>query len=302
MTRIPDLERQLVAAARRAERPAARRRRGLRLFAVVAGLVTAGATTAAVAGLLDQGAPVPPARESRFLPDRLGGSEVLALRVPDPAGGPAWGISVQRRGEGAKAVTCASPARIQAGRAGVIGRDGVFRDDGRFHPLAPGASASGTCAGGTRLGWTVLSPMTIAASGYSGDVGDPRVGGCREPAPARTMSRRVRRRLRHVPVCGPDALRVVTLGFAGPAGRRVTYRDRHERRTAHLDGSDSGAYLFVSRVGGGTPSVTVTYEDGTRCPGIPPHDVADVPPACFPPPGVPRADPRRDAAGRPDAP
>jgi hypothetical protein len=301
MTRIPDLERQLVAAARRTERSAARRWRGLPLLALVAGLLTAGVGTAAVAGLLDQGAPVPSALESGNLPDRPGDAEVLPLRVPDPAGGPAWGISVQRLVDGKRVITCASPARVQNGRAGVIGRDGVFHDDGRFHPLAPGASASGSCTGGKRIGWFVLSPMRVPTSGYSGTVGDPRVGGCRENAPRRTVTRRERRRLRHVPVCGPDAMRRVTLGAAGPAGRTVTYRDRHMRRTIRLNRSDSGAYLFVSRVGGGSPDVTVTYEDGTRCPGIPPRDLA-VPPECFPPPGVPRADPGRDAVGPTPAP
>ena len=59
---------------------------------------------------------------------------LLALRVPDPRGGPPWGMRLVRTTRG---LLCAQVGRVVDGELGQLGLDGAFADDGRFHALAP---------------------------------------------------------------------------------------------------------------------------------------------------------------------
>jgi hypothetical protein len=61
-----------------------------------------------------------------------GASRLLSLRVPDPEGGLPWGMRIVRttRGE-----VCVQIGRVDHGQLGELGIDGVFHDDGRFHPM-----------------------------------------------------------------------------------------------------------------------------------------------------------------------
>jgi hypothetical protein len=72
-----------------------------------------------------------------------GGSRLLALRVADPAGGPPWGMRIVRTTRG---LLCVQIGRVEDGRLGVLGIDGQFHDDGRFHPL-PAAALPHTVPG-----------------------------------------------------------------------------------------------------------------------------------------------------------
>jgi hypothetical protein len=155
MSVLPQLERDLLEAAERrlatgsdgagaraGDRPRARlgargARRRLRLLALALVCVLATATIAlAATGVILTGAPVrpegplnPSAGEGVPAP---GASQLLPLRVPDPEGGPPWGMRIVRttRGE-----VCEQIGRIQGGQLGELGIDGVFHDDGRFHPI-----------------------------------------------------------------------------------------------------------------------------------------------------------------------
>jgi hypothetical protein len=60
------------------------------------------------------------------------GSELLALRAPDPAGGLPWGLRIVRS---TRSYLCVQIGRVQDGMLGELGIDGAFYDDGRFHPL-----------------------------------------------------------------------------------------------------------------------------------------------------------------------
>jgi hypothetical protein len=179
MSRLPDLERALFDAAARLEEQASRppaerqdprharrwRRRSTPLLAAAATLLLAGGALAAATGLLSTGDRVPDAPETARSPVApTTGFALASVRAADPDGGPAWGIGIydaiprstksgqtpaaralatQLRDQAA--VTCVVVGRIQAGRLGVVGRDGVFANDGRF--LSPAAQSSGTCAG-----------------------------------------------------------------------------------------------------------------------------------------------------------
>jgi hypothetical protein len=59
---------------------------------------------------------------------------LLALRVPDPRGGPPWGMRLVTTTQG---LLCAQVGRVLHGELGQLGLDGAFHDDGRFHALAP---------------------------------------------------------------------------------------------------------------------------------------------------------------------
>src|SRR3984957_19643495 len=113
------------------------RMRGLRLPLIVFGCLLASATIAlAAGGVILTGAPVSPEEKldpnvGEGVPAR-GASQLLALRVPAPEGGLPWGMRVVHttRGE-----VCVQIGRVENGQLGELGIDGVFHDDGRFHPI-----------------------------------------------------------------------------------------------------------------------------------------------------------------------
>ncbi len=119
-------------------RLAARSRlRRLRMPLIALGCLLTSATIAlAASGVILSGAPVRP--EGRLNPSvgegvpAPGASQLLALRVLDPEGGLPWGMRIVHttRGE-----VCVQIGRIEKGQLGELGIDGVFHDDGRFHPL-----------------------------------------------------------------------------------------------------------------------------------------------------------------------
>jgi hypothetical protein len=118
-------------------RPLARLRIGLVVLAL------AFATTAialAATGVILAGSPVhpvirPTATAGEGLPVE-GGARLLPLRVPDPAGGPPWGMRVVHTTRG---LICVQVGRVDDGQLGELGIDGAFHDDGRFHPLQANA-------------------------------------------------------------------------------------------------------------------------------------------------------------------
>ena len=64
-------------------------------------------------------------------------ARLLPLRVPDPAGGPPWGLRMVTTSRG---LACLQLGRVVGDQLGVL-RQGIARNDGRFHPL-PVATAS----------------------------------------------------------------------------------------------------------------------------------------------------------------
>ncbi len=107
----------------------------------------------------------------------------------------------------------------------------------------------------------------VPASGYTGDP-FTEIGGCRAYRPPRpaVSTAAVRRKVRKIPRCDPDGLRILKYGFAGREAVRVRVRNDRVDRTANP--SPDGAWLFVLRrteVGEQPLRVTVTYRDGTVC-------------------------------------
>ena len=279
---VRELERELVAAARRGPRlvavgsrgrsPSPRVWRRSPLLAAALVIVASGAVALAAQGLFLSGAPVsvpagvPLQPRSGLGVPLPGSSPAIALQVSDPAGGPSWGARfiATTRGYG-----CLQFGRVVRGQLGVIGKDGTFGDDGRFHalpldylqgpfPCAPLDAREHAFAGvfmdGTPASGQVVEESCTARGGL-------------------THSQRL-------PVCPMADERLVMVGMAGPSARSITYAEPDGRLHTIAAARPQGAYLIVERApahlgleGGeyapGGPGVgtirQITYANGQVC-------------------------------------
>jgi hypothetical protein len=214
-------------AAQIAQRPRISSPRPMILAVALAVLTLAGAAAAATT-LLQTGSPVnkPPGASSTAgvgLPVR-GASRLLPLRVPDPAGGPPWGMRVTRTTRG---LVCLQVGRVYRGRLGLLGLDGAFGNDGRFHPLATDALTS--------------RPDLSSGLGPAGSIQT-----CEAPTMAQAQA------VRGVSPSGVQPLgfvpagqqRRISYGILGPHAQSIRYRAHgHQLSTTLL--RPLGAYLIV---------------------------------------------------------
>ena len=245
---VPQLERELVDAALRAPRLVARGVRGRSrsasvwwrspLLAAALVVLAFGAAALAAQRLLLNGAPVTLPRGIPLQPrSGLGvplprSSSAILLQVSDPAGGPHWGARfvATTRGYG-----CLQFGRVVRGELGVIGQDGSFSDDGRFHalpldylegpfPCAPldarGHAFAGVFVDGTPASGQVVEESCSARGG-----------------------------LTHAqqPVCPIADERLLMAGMAGPLARTVTYAEPDGELHTVAAVGPQGAYLIVER-------------------------------------------------------
>ncbi len=185
-----ELHRLFLAQERGRALSGTRSRRGFAAFnaRVIVALVALLLVAAAVAladGLLS-GAPVTPPYRTQPTKDDgapIGASAtLLALSVPDPAGGLPWGLRMLSTTRG---VGCLQYGRLYDGQLGVLGEDGAFGDDHRFHALSPqdavvGSDGCGPLDAGGRLFMAVQSQAVPASAYPQGCI--PRVDHDRERA------------------------------------------------------------------------------------------------------------------------
>ena len=237
MTLLPEVEHALLdavardQAARGQKRLARIRARSLRLPAVAL-LALLGTTTIALAasGVILTGSNVPTPGHLRpgyelGVPAR-GGSELLPLRAPDPAGGLPWGMRIVRTTRG---YLCVQIARVQDGMLGELGIDGAFHDDGRFHPLP--VDALGVQAAG------VNCELPAGRSGFAAAIVglQPSAVGLQSSVASNTSANVAR-----------ATLREISFGLLGEHARKIAYRSEDGVKTAEvLPGL--GAYLIVQR-------------------------------------------------------
>jgi hypothetical protein len=296
MSYLDRLERQLVEATR-AQRPE-RRLRAARLrtipagaAAIVAALLVASAVALAVTGTFSTGSAVRPpehpvASAGAGIASR--GTRLLPMRVADPAGGLPWGMRLVHT---TRRLVCVQVGRVDGSKLGVLGQNGAFNNDGRFHPVAPDVV-------GYHRSTTEVSNCLPPGQATSLEAGIPQSGvfGARHP--------------QAIPA---GARRWVSYGLLGPAAVSVTYRAAGQMRTIPVEGG-SGAYLVVLprlpkggfETGGGASSTnqfvtpqgaisSITYRvRGRLCSeSRPPSEAASAHPQCPRPvvgrlPGAPR--------------
>lgn len=273
---LPDLHRALVAAggadpkAREVpKRSPPKRRRTVLLAAGLVVTMSAGAYAAADLLLADGDAVPESAAPDQLSPQPRGDYRLLAARAPDPDGGPSWAIATyEAQVDGKRTLTCATVARTQNAALGVVGRDGIFRDDGRFHALSPRVQTAVFC--GSRLRPSFAQGPPVPASGYTGRPGPP-LGGCREDVDLNgpTVSPQTRKRLRNVPVCAAGSRRVVIAGLAPLDVKRVLVDGPEARRAVTV--APDGSFLVVARpdeLGTTRPAVDYELRSGRRRPPL----------------------------------
>jgi hypothetical protein len=260
MTLIPELERELRSMAAR------RRRRRIRWFAGLAPVVVVTGTTAALAagGVIPIGSPAQDPGAGQRKPDVgwgvvvPGTDRVLGVQVPDPDGGPPWGLRIVSTTRG---LGCLQFGRLVDGRIGALGRDGAFKNDGRFHPFAADALLGpADCASLDANGrlFTNVVAGNVAASASL-------LGGCHP--------RKFTRGVPESSYCDERSLRMLYYGTLGPEAASITAAGE----TIPTVGPE-GAYLIVTRPSNerlngfaasefpmNGPITQIAFKDGTTC-------------------------------------
>lgn len=251
------------------------RRRAVTLSVAFAALALVGAGGGEL--LFGSGKPLPPAFVlpanpavglGRPLPASL---SLLPLREADPAGGPPWGMRVIRTSRG---LACVQAGRVVGARVGGLGIGYAFKGDGLFHPFSPAdAISSDSCATVDSSGQAFQpgGPTVVTADGlplagenlYPGQ----RVH-CDLPGQEDWGVRCPQADLREVAVgmLGPDAASIRVSAYGrdftvepyGPDGAYLVVLPA----PSHANG---GPYGFLGRRAPGTPTLTVTFRNGSTC-------------------------------------
>lgn len=243
------LGRQLVNAANEHTHDAptgpVRRRRAIPLrgiaIAMLLALLVITAVALAAAGVLGTGSTVrPPPGNSPTagigVPAR-GESRLLSLSVPDPAGGPSWGMRIVHT---TRDLVCVQIGRLYHGQLGLLGRDGAFGDDGRFHPLPPDAIAEYPGGGSTVAGAQDCNPPGVTFSDSASGI------------PASGV-------ISHTTVKA-SAQRWISFGLLGAHAQSITYRSRGHAISEPVQPT-TGAYLIV--LPGHQPGTTAEQAGGS---------------------------------------
>lgn len=192
------------------------------------GTALAAALVAAVAiALVGPGGGSSPALRGASPPEsvRVTSTRLLPMRVPDPRGGPPWGLRLLRTSRG---WTCVQVGRVVGGRFGELGLDGAFHDDGRLHAPPPDEIPEEVEAGSGPVNDECLE----AGETFAGEL-----GALDRSAAFGAQERRV----------APADLRRISYGLLGRHALAITYRTAHGRRTIPLH-PPLGAYLIVQPV------------------------------------------------------
>jgi hypothetical protein len=239
------------------------------LVVVLVGLVVAGPALAAVT-LLRSGSPLGPAVPPS--PTRFDGAAIpsgvrlLGIRVPDPDGGPLWGMRTIQTTRG---LLCVQVGRVAFGTIGALGRDGAFGNDGRFHAFSVNYEQGPQCvtpdAHGN--GFQNVGEFGMPASGlYAGQQGaclPPSPLPPQAPAHARPQigqQREVHRLGRAI--CPTADLRQIDYGLLGPDAVSITYETPAGRLITKRTTGPDGAYLVVLPYQTSTRGQTGTLEVG----------------------------------------
>jgi hypothetical protein len=211
-------------------------RRGSLALALALAILSVAAVAYATTLFIQTGSPIRPSGPLNPLVGEgvpaPGASRLLSLRVPDPEGGLPWGMRIVRttRGE-----VCEQIGRVDGGQLGELGIDGVFHNDGRFHPLPtdvlPETSRAGTRGVADNDATETVSCQLAGQMLVGEHIGVDRSAGAADGGEgARPRSE----------------LRDIYFGLLGAPAVSVTYRAGKLDRTVPVL-RPAGAYLIVRR-------------------------------------------------------
>ena len=262
---LDELEREIarIAHAAREARPRRRWWRSTALLVLLPLGIATVAVGAVTSGILT-GEPVKDPNRLHLDPKSglgviVGSGKLLSVRAADPAGGPPWALRTVTTSRG---FGCVQLGRVVDNRLGVLGRDGSFKDDGKFHERGAEIIQQTDCQ------QTDAAGRTFIAISYLGmpDSGD--AGGCL----ARDYGGADR------PVCPPGSLRTIFYGLLGPEATAVTYRDASGQVVRAPVSRPEGGYVvvrpvdpkrknfyFAPSVSPASGLLSVEYRDGSTC-------------------------------------
>jgi hypothetical protein len=176
----------------------------------------------------------------------------LVAETPDPHGGLPWGL---REFQTTRGQTCLQVGRVQDGTIGVIGQDGAWGNDRRFHPISPNAYTGDSCSP-TGVRGAAFNNVAVHGGIASADVPwgtGPQGGECRIGAQPQQF-----------PVCPSADLRDLDYGLLGPEAASITYVGQGGRLFTESTNGPNGAYLIV-RAGSSTGSCSQQPGGGRSC-------------------------------------
>lgn len=147
---------------------------------------------------------------------------LLALRVPDPRGGPAWGVKYVKTQHG----SCEVDGRVEDGKLGTLGLDGYWYDDHLFHPI-PNNWVGGGCESPRTQGFGFGE---IDQSGNLPNQSGSPTRGCNPSSPVKE--------------CPPGSQRLIMSGNFGPDVATITYREPNGSTRIEHTGLN-GAFLLI---------------------------------------------------------
>jgi hypothetical protein len=235
----------------RSPQPKLGRRRHIPLLAaIVLGALLLAAAAFAATQIIGVGAPVsPPHEHERSSPTTGVGvpvtgatstpasAQLLAISVPDPAGGLPWGMRIVRT---TRRLVCMQIGRLLDGRLGVLGQDGQFHDDRLFHELPISVLNPAMCVQPSQR---VLDSVGLQAAGSLPSEKRACLAPGEHPTPAS-----------HPPSCPVGDGRLIAFGVLGPHAVNVSYEAAGQLHTV-ASARGYGAYLIVLRASARQASV-----------------------------------------------
>jgi hypothetical protein len=175
--------------------------------------------------------------------------------------------------------------RLRGDSVGVLGSDGSFGNDGRFHPFGPSTTKQAYCGQNDGAGHAFLNVQLGQQPASGQGAGFRTISHCRLaseiPAAKRALSRneslssstrsRALRLIDSWAVCPGGDLRYVQYGLLGPEATSITYSLGGRSATERVHGPD-GAYLVV---GESSPSACARFGPG-GCAGSAPQFSAQI--------------------------
>ena len=174
----------------------------------------------------------------------------LVAETPDPHGGLPWGLRAFRTTRGQ---TCLQVGRVQHGTIGVIGQDGAWGNDHRFHPISPNAYTGQSCSPTDAAGHAINN-VAVNGGGAIASANVPWGTGAQGGGCGANTGRRPQ------PACPPQDLRNLNYGLLGPDAVSIDFVGAGGRRYTEPTNAPDGAYLIVTHPARKAPPASTTAQ------------------------------------------